>query len=170
MSAWKCTELGEVMVERQLAFRRGGRSRAVRVLIGRPVRGPAEDSPWACPVALEGLSSDAVRAIYGYDSLQALLLALVFLMRTLPALAKKAGGRLTWLDEREEVVFASTRMLDIMSTAHVELVIALRDAGALLNSRQPVPSARRRAILRRVDELLRRDGFPRRTRRGKRSN
>lgn len=170
MSPWKCSELGDVIAERRLLFRDDKRRRAVRVRVGRPVRGQAEHDPWACPVAVDGLPFGAVRAIYGIDSLQALVLALQFLVRTLPVLARKSGGRLAWLDERDEVVFANTRLLELMSTAHVELVTALRDAGALLYAREPASSARRRAMLRRVDELLRRHGFPRRTHPRRRSN
>jgi hypothetical protein len=165
VSVWKCTELGDVIAERKLVFRDGRRRRAVRIRIGCPVRGPAEADPWACPVAVDGLPFGDVRAIYGVDSLQSLLLAVLFLVRTLPVLAKKAGGTMSWLGEREEVVFASTHMLDIMSAAHVELVAALRDASLLLGPRARVHPVRRRAILRRVDELVRRGGFARRKRR-----
>src|SRR6185503_4549877 len=104
---WRPIEIGEVFAERRLSFKRGRRSRLVRLSIGRPVKGPEPRDPWWCPIHLSA-PFDKFDAIAGEDSLQCLLLALEMVQSTLPSLARSKGGRIEWLGEHERLIFAAS--------------------------------------------------------------
>jgi len=70
-------DLGDVIAERQMRFVvQAGWSREVTIRIGRPVRDSRSKRAWVCPFQIEGLDADAVKGIFGSDSMQALLLSI----------------------------------------------------------------------------------------------
>ena len=100
---WRPRALGAVIAERTLTFRQRGRpGRIVTVRFGRPVRSPRPrpGDPWWCPIETKGLGPRVLRSIAGEDSLQAAVLAFEFVVRVLPAQARRAGGHLEWLGAR----------------------------------------------------------------------
>jgi len=84
---------------RTLRFQRGDGSEVeVGVTLGTPVPDPRDPArTWACPSEINGPVEHVIRAIYGVDSMQALILAIHTLPAELQALARKEGGR--FLDE-----------------------------------------------------------------------
>jgi hypothetical protein len=111
---WKPDRLGEPIAERRFKLhRRGVRPKTVRVRFGKPVRArkPERGDPWWCPVEITGLKSRSFTPVAGEDSLQALVLALKYVTRVLPAEARRMSGRIEWLGEQERPVFADTFML-----------------------------------------------------------
>jgi hypothetical protein len=158
---WKPEQLGEVIAERRLLLRRrGARPKGVRVRFGRPVRArqAKRGDPWWCPVEIVGLGTRPFKAVAGEDSLQALVLALELVERTLPAKAKRAGGRVEWLAERERPVFAGTFTLRIYEKALANLRSGLRIVVPLVEGSATSP-AQRRKMLARINRLLETSGF-----------
>ena len=153
---WRPSRLGSVIAERRLRFvRRRKPARTVRVTFGRPLRSPQAErkDPWWCPVEITGLGRRRLRSIAGEDSLQALVLAFQFVTLTLPAQAERAGGRIEWLGERESLVFANTRLLNMASEALENLASGLTEAVGMLEN----AGARRsvsRAVVRRLRALI----------------
>ena len=158
---WRPSRLGSVIAERRLRLvRRRKPTRTVRVRFGRPLRSPQAErrDPWWCPVEIAGLGRRRLRSIAGEDSLQALVLAFQFVTLTLPAEAERAGGRIEWLDERESLVFANTRLLSMSSDALENLASGLTEAVGILENggaRRPV----RRAVVRRLRALVASGGY-----------
>ena len=93
--------LGEVIAERRLEWAGGGPGDGVLVRIGRPVPDPEPGGDWLCPIQIVGAHGDAVRAAYGVDAVQALVLALWMIDIELRALQKDAGRALLWLDRTD---------------------------------------------------------------------
>ena len=113
MIVWRPRALGKVIAERRLRLERPRRrATVVRVRLGCPVRAPRpkRGDPWWCPIQISGLGKRRLEQVPGEDSLQALILALEFISRTLPAEAERVGAYLQWLGERENLVFANTFM------------------------------------------------------------
>jgi hypothetical protein len=100
------------VARRELSFRLGSKSRAVIVKIGRAVRQPkaSDGDPWWTPLEVRGLGGVDSTSIAGEDSLQSLVLALRFLDSTLPAEARRLGGRLEWLGERWRPILGPSRL------------------------------------------------------------
>ncbi|WP_199439888.1 DUF6968 family protein [Umezawaea beigongshangensis] len=92
-------ELGEVVAERQLAsVTVDGAQTPVVIRVGTPRPDPRSTSgAWCCPHQITGLGDEAVRACYGVDSVQALLLSAYGLRMELSARAAEAGTLLNWL-------------------------------------------------------------------------
>ena len=84
---------------RRLRFQqRDGSEIEVGVALGMPVPDPEDPAgTWACPYEITGPVTPKVRAIFGVDSMQALILALHLLPAALQAHARESGGR--FLDE-----------------------------------------------------------------------
>lgn len=71
-----------------------GRRRDVAVTLGTPVLATREPhDAWACPYEISGFEGPVVRAIYGIDAMQALILALHTLPSELRSLARHDGGK-----------------------------------------------------------------------------
>jgi len=132
---WRPREVGEVFAERRFAFKRGGRSREVRLVVGRPVKGPEPRDPWWCPIHLSE-PFDKFDAIAGEDSMQCLVLALELMNNTLPSLARQKGGRAEWLGEHERLVFAGSEASMWRWKAVENLVDGLADAVKQLEARK----------------------------------
>ena len=158
---WRPSRLGSIIAERRLRLvRRRKRARTVRVRFGRPLRSPQAErkDPWWCPVEIAGVGRRRLRSIAGEDSLQALVLAFQFVTLTLPAEAERAGGRIEWLGERESLVFAHTRLLNMASDALENLASGLTEAvGILENGGARRPGAR--AVVRRLRALIASGGY-----------
>jgi hypothetical protein len=151
---WRPKDLGTVIAERALLFKRRGKpSKTVRLKFGQPVR--RRGGPWWCPVQIAGLGPKKLIPIAGEDSLQALVLALEFVTLTLPAHAKQAGGYLDWLGERGSPVFSGT-----INT--VAVVDGIRTAIDYLHSH--ITDRGRQQLLRRLKTIARTWGVPRRPR------
>jgi uncharacterized protein DUF6968 len=88
-----------IIAERRLDLRRNGKSRPITVRIGRPQRDPLPGGDWMCPVEIAGIPRrhSIVRASYGVDEVQALLLAFQ-LIRLELLLLQDDGLALTWLE------------------------------------------------------------------------
>ncbi len=165
---WKPRDLGVVVAERRLVFRRSGSSsKPVRVAFGRPVRSPhvRHGDPWWCPVQITGLGSRKMTSIAGEDSLQALVLALEYVTRSLPAAARRAGGHIEWLGERERLVFASTFLLEMYENALSNVIEGIKGAIPLLENPERDRGNIRRRVLLRLKTLDSNWGFEKRRRR-----
>jgi hypothetical protein len=92
-----------VIAERRLHLQRNGESQSVTVRIGRPQRDPLPGGDWMCPVEIAGIPRwhPIVRASYGVDEMQALLLAFQ-LIRLELRLLQDDGFELTWLEPNAE--------------------------------------------------------------------
>jgi len=140
---WKPKEVGEVVAERRLVQRRrGGRSRTVRVRIGRPVRAAnPRGEPWWCPVEIVGLRrSSQLITTAGGDSMQAMILALRAVENRLQLEGRRAGGAIEWLGEAERPIFAHTFLLEMYERAVHNLVDGLRVALGLAERASASPS------------------------------
>jgi hypothetical protein len=134
---WRPRALGKVIADRQLKLERPRRrSTRVRVRIGCPVRAPrpTRGDPWWCPVQISGLGRRRMEMIAGEDSLQALILALEFTSRVLPAEAARVGAHLQWLGEREDLVFANTFMAGMLERNLGNCITGLADAVGVLEN------------------------------------
>ncbi len=80
---------------RHLQFRGSdGSHSVVTVTLGIPVPDPRDPTrTWACPYEIAALGRIELRAIFGVDSMQALILALHTLPAELRALARDRGGQ-----------------------------------------------------------------------------
>ncbi len=159
---WRPRRVGEVIAERKLFLkRRGRRSRVVWVKFGRPVRSPAPErgDPWWCPVQVTGLGRLETHPVAGEDSLQALVLALEFVTKILPFQAKKAGGKIEWLGERERPVFANTFLFEMYETALSSLVVGIQAGLRLLEGAGGSNSRRRERVLEKLRTLAVNWGF-----------
>lgn len=94
-------ELGEIIATRKLVFTRGdGVESDVVVNLGNPVPDPNDPSTtWICPFQILGIGNERTNAIFGVDSLQALILALHILPTELAWLARNENGT---FDSREQ--------------------------------------------------------------------
>src|ERR1051325_1568434 len=101
VTLWKPKKVGQIVAQRELAFRVGRKSSSVIVTIGRAVRqpSPSKRDPWWTPIEVRGLGAPESMSIAGEDALQSLVLALRFLDTTLPVEARRLGGLLDWLGE-----------------------------------------------------------------------
>src|SRR6266542_5049272 len=92
-------EMTQSIASRTLSYEAGdGTRRDIHVELGTPAlasRDPRDT--WACPFQITGFGEPIVRAIFGIDAMQALVLALHTLPAELRALARDHGGR--YLDE-----------------------------------------------------------------------
>jgi len=152
---WRPPALGIVIAERTLKLERPGRrATAVRVKFGRPVRAPRPErgDPWWCPVAISGLGKRRLEKVAGEDSLQALILAMELVGRTLPVEADRAGGHLEFLGERESLVFANTFTSALLARGLQNCITGLVDAVDALEKPGPKPVAR--TVARRLRALI----------------
>jgi hypothetical protein len=91
-------ELTDVVVSRTVeAVRPDGSRTEVEISIGRPFPDPLPGGDWCCTFRITGLGDDTVRAAFGVDTLQALLLALYKVRLELAERAETASVRLEWL-------------------------------------------------------------------------
>jgi hypothetical protein len=146
---WKPNEVGNVLAQRKLAFRSKQRRGTVTVKIGQPVRGDDPRDPWWCPIEIDG-AFKGFETIAGEDSLQALVLGLRFLQLTLPSAARRHGGEVDWLGERERLIFADTEMLTMLQVGMANLVDGVAAAAAHIE-KQPKPP---KALLSRLRQLV----------------
>lgn len=160
---WRPTELGDIVAERELKLRRKGRrASVVRVRFGRPIKAPnaGRQDPWWCPVLITGLGKPRTTSIAGEDSLQALVLALQYVVRLLPLEAKRAGGTFAWLAETERPVFGGTALLEFYSeTINVlfeEIKAAVRKLEGANESKKIS-----RGVAKRLMQVVERTGFRR---------
>ena len=104
--------------------------------LGCPVRAPRpkRGDPWWCPIQISGLGKRRLEQVPGEDSLQALILALEFISRTLPAEAERVGAYLQWLGERENLVFANTFMSGMLERNLGNCIVGLADAVGMLEN------------------------------------
>jgi hypothetical protein len=145
---WRPTEIGEVIAERQLKLR-GRKPGKVTLVIGRPVHSVDKNDPWWCPTELRGALQSFV-PIAGEDSLQSLVLALQFHQHTLPSLARRNGGEIAWLNERERLVFAETHSIMLQWNAIKNLLDGLVAATTELESPGKPPAT----LLKRLRKLI----------------
>ena len=134
---WRPRALGKVIAERTLRLERPRRrATVVRVRFGCPVRAPRpkRGDPFWCPMQITGLGKRRLEKIPGEDSLQALILALEFTSRTLPAEAGRVGAHLQWLGERENMVFANTFMSGMLERNLENCILGLADAVGVLEN------------------------------------
>jgi hypothetical protein len=134
---WRPRTLGTVIAERRLRVERPKRrATVVRVRFGAPVRAPRpkRGDPWWCPVQISGLRKRRLERIPGEDSLQALILALEFTSRILPAEAERVGAHLQWLGDRENLVFANTLISGMLERNLENCIAGLADAVGVLEN------------------------------------
>jgi hypothetical protein len=93
--------LGSVVAQRALTLTdEDGQDRCVVVLIGQPVQNVSES--WTCPFVIEGLGDDNLREIYGADSMQALVFAIMTIATVLESYQLKSNTlNLTWLGDQD---------------------------------------------------------------------
>ena len=132
---WRPRTVGSVIAERTMKLERPGRRpTAVRVRFGRPVRAPRPErgDPWWCPVEISGLGSRRLERVPGEDSLQALTLAMEFMVRLLRVESGRAGGHLEWLGERESLIFGHTIISDLLARGLQNCIEGLAEASDAL--------------------------------------
>jgi hypothetical protein len=105
------------------------------------------------------LGKRTLRSIAGEDSLQALVLAFQSVTLVLPAEAKRAGGRIEWLGERESLVFANTLLLNMASEALENLVGGLANAVGVLENGGARRLAEARTVARQLRALIASGGY-----------
>jgi hypothetical protein len=94
--------LGEVIAERELDLVVDGNiSGTVVVRIGRPIRSPDPELDWLCPLQIIGLQDEMVRAAFGIDAVQALILAMQMIHIELQARQRLTGQTLQWLEQSD---------------------------------------------------------------------
>lgn len=93
--------LGEVIAERRLDWTADAESEGVVVRIGKPVRDPDPEGDWLCPLQIAGLGDDTVRAAFGVDAVQALILAMQMIHIDLQAGQRRTGRTLQWLEQSD---------------------------------------------------------------------
>ena len=93
--------LGEVVAERRLDWTGDAEWEGVVVRIGKPVRNPDPEGDWVCPIEIIGLGDDTVRAAFGVDAVQALMLALQMIHIDLQAGQRRTGRTLQWLEQSD---------------------------------------------------------------------
>lgn len=93
--------LGEVIAERRLDWTGDSGSEGVVVRIGKPVRDPDPEGDWLCPIQIAGLGDDMVRAAFGVDAVQALILALQMVHVDLQSGQRRTGRTLQWLEQSD---------------------------------------------------------------------
>ena len=93
-------ELGTILATRTLRFRARDGVRDIGVSLGLPVPDPEHpNKAWICPFQISGIREEPVRAIFGVDALQALVLALHTLPTELQSLAREEAGSFPDADE-----------------------------------------------------------------------
>jgi hypothetical protein len=93
--------LGEELSSRTLRFRtRSGNVLNVTVVLGKPVADlePPERA-WICPFQIVGIRDEPVRAMFGVDAFQALVLALHVIPTELRSIARDESGSFPDADE-----------------------------------------------------------------------
>ena len=95
--------LGDVIATRRLQFKgTDGALVHVSVTLGKPVPDPRDpERTWMCPYQIRGIGDERTRAIFGVDTMQALILALHILPTELAALARSAGGTFVTAGEED---------------------------------------------------------------------
>jgi hypothetical protein len=94
--------LGEVIAERELDLVANGKpSATVVVRIGKPIRSPDPNLDWLCPLQIVGLEDEMVRAAFGVDAVQALILAMQMIHIELQARQRLTGQTLQWLEQSD---------------------------------------------------------------------
>jgi Domain of unknown function (DUF6968) len=95
-------KLTGIMAERKGTLRLSdGSLRKVRVLVGKPARRRGEQD-YICRFQVIGLADDGIRSIVGYDSLQAIELALRFLGHVIESSTPPGS---VWEDASENLGF-----------------------------------------------------------------
>jgi hypothetical protein len=86
--------LGKRVASRELRFRtRSGNLVDVTVLVGEAVAdSTAPNGTWFCPFQIVGIGHELVRAIFGIDGFQALVLALHMIPTELRSIAREESG------------------------------------------------------------------------------
>jgi hypothetical protein len=87
-------ELGDVIATRKVRFKGAdGTLVDVSVSLGKPVPDPRDPQRTRmCPYQIRGIGDERIRAIFGIDTMQALILALHILPTELAAIARETGG------------------------------------------------------------------------------
>jgi hypothetical protein len=119
-------------------------------------------------VQITGLGKRRLEKVPGEDSLQALILALEFAARTLPAEADRVGAHLQWLGERENLVFANTFMSGILERNLENCITGLADAVGVLENGRSGRAAKR--LAQRLRVLITSGGYTDDPRRSPQSN
>lgn len=93
-------ELSDIIVQRQLdAIHPDGSRTEVLLAIGRPFPDPLPGGDWCSTFQITGLGDPAVRAAFGVDTMQALLLALHKVRLELDERAAVEAAELRWLGQ-----------------------------------------------------------------------
>jgi hypothetical protein len=139
-------ELGEVIAEREVLFTPDeGEPQVIVVRLGRPVPDPrAPDRAWCCPYQILGIGRDRVLAIFGVDSMQALVLALHTVPAELAAYVRAHPGKLlsfgaldtTWLESCRTALEYAGDVLPVVDGRQMQ-------AQHVVDVRQPAPFLRR---------------------------
>jgi hypothetical protein len=90
--------LGPEIVSKEFHFRETDGPIPIVAKLWKPVPEEEGSGPWVCLYAVEGLH-EGIRAIYGVDGMQALILALKIIKSELDSLDEKNPGKLFWGDE-----------------------------------------------------------------------
>jgi Domain of unknown function (DUF6968) len=154
---WKPESVGDVIAEREFVLKRKSRRAGrVRVRFGRPIKGRGVSSrdPWWCPVEVTGAGLDRFCPVAGIDSLQALILALEFVTRILPAEAQRKGLRIEWLGDSERIVLARHSLSREVESCIFALFSTLRDTAAILASDYHGDARATRALRRIISSAL----------------
>jgi hypothetical protein len=86
--------MSQPIASRSLHFKHGDDTVVeIAVTLGLPIPDPRDPGrTWACPYEIKGFAEPVTRAIFGVNSMQALILGLHTLPSELRALAREEGG------------------------------------------------------------------------------
>lgn len=88
----------EIVCQRMLdAVGSEGEELAIQVSIFQPLKDEVEGGDWSCTYEISGAGATLSHAMYGVDSMQALLLALKTVRGHLESLGRSKGWRISWL-------------------------------------------------------------------------
>jgi len=96
-------DLGDVIATRKLRFKGADSTLVdVSVSLGKPVPDPRDPQRTRmCPYQIRGIGDERTRAIFGIDTMQALILALHILPIELAAIARDTGG--SFIDDEQDL-------------------------------------------------------------------
>ena len=148
-----------IVAERRLELRKNGRARPVTVRLHRPQRDPLPGGDWMCVVEIQGIPGrrPLMRASYGVDQMQALLLAFELMrlelrllqgaqrltrtaMQSLTRCSMRGSAKRSLIGYRQSESHVRVHAIYSMTPAAQSLRSASRAAPRLLSIFLPLPS------------------------------
>ena len=126
----KTIDLGQVLASRTVRFQPAvGAAIDVVVSLGMPIR-DEDGRAWLCPFGISGIRDEPVRAAFGIDAMQALVLALHVLPTELRAIAREESGTFPSGDEDLGLTESAKQILNALAASRSAWsALPLQEAG-----------------------------------------